>query len=180
MSVLSLRHGIAAGFCGALLLAGTSPAAAADEPALLGSFNSWSAYSLGSGDSKVCYALSKPTSEVPKRAKRDPAYFLINDWPGRKAKAEPEIVPGYQYKDASTVTVAVGSDNFSFFTKNDAGAGAAWVLAQADEERLIEAMKVNQSATVTGVSKRGTTTTDTYSLAGLGDALDKIHQTCGM
>jgi invasion protein IalB len=176
---LSLRRSAAAGFCGALLLTGIAPAAA-EEPTLLGGFQSWFAYSLGNADSKVCYALSKPTAQEPKKAKRDPAFFLINDWPARKAKAEPEIVPGYQYKDGSSVTVEVGSDKFSFFTKNDGGAGAAWVLAQTDEDRLIAAMKANQSATATGMSKRGTTTKDTYSLAGLADALDKIHQTCGL
>ena len=33
---------------------------------------------------------------------------------------------------------------------------------------------------VTGTSQRGTLTQDTYSLAGISDALDKIHSTCGM
>jgi len=112
--------------------------------------------------------------------KRDPAYFLINDWPGRKAKAEPEIVSGYLYKDGSTVTAQVGNDRFSFFTKNDAKSGSAWVLAQADEDRLITAMKTGAQVLVTGTSKRGTMTHDVYSLAGIGEALDKIHQACGM
>jgi len=154
---------------------------AADEhPELLGSFKSWTAYTTGSGDSKVCYALSRPTASEPRKIRRDPAYFLINDWPGRKAKGEPEIVPGYQYKDGSDVTAQVGSDKFSLFTKNEGGAGGAWVEAQTDEQRLIEAMKGTSEATVTGTSKRGTVTHDTYSLAGLSDALDKAHQACGM
>ena len=173
----SPRFALAVTLLGSALL--TAPAQAAD-PTLLGSFKSWSAFSSGDGDSKVCYALSQPTSSLPKKTKRDPIYFLINDWPGRKAKAEPEVVPGYQYKDGSQVTAQVGADKFIFFTKNDGGAGAAWVLAQADEQRLIEAMKNNAMTTVTGESKRGTMTHDSYSLAGFSDALDKIHQTCGM
>ena len=179
MSGLSLRLACAASICGALLLS-TSMPAAADDATLLGGFKNWSAYSLGTGDQKVCYALSKPTAMEPKKVKRDPAYFLINDWPGRKAKAEPEIVSGYQYKDGSTVTAQVGGDRFSFFTKNDGKSGSAWVLAQADEERLIDAMKSSEQVLVTGTSKRGTVTHDVYSLAGLGDALDKVHQACGM
>jgi hypothetical protein len=179
MPGFSLRNRLAAACWSAVLLAGVTPVMA-EEPTLLGGFKSWFGYSLGNGDSKVCYALSKPTTQEPKKAKRDPAFFLINDWPGRKAKAEPEIVPGYQYKDGSTVTVEVGSDKFTFFTKNDGGSGAAWVLAQADEERLVDSMKSNVAASVTGTSKRGTMTHDTYSLAGFGDALDKIDQTCGM
>ena len=65
--------------------------------------------------------MSKPTATDPKKAKRDPIYFLITDWPGRspKTKSEPEVVPGYQYKDGSTVTAQVGSDKFEMFTKND-------------------------------------------------------------
>ena len=89
-------------------------------------------------------------------------------------------MPGYQYKDNSKVTVQVGSDKFTFFTKNDDGAGGAWVEQQPDEVRLIEAMKSNGEAIVTGISKRGTMTHDTYSLSGLSDALDKIHSSCGM
>ena len=179
MPGVSMRPFLASALFGGLILVSLQPAFA-EDPTLLGGYKSWFTYSLGSGDSKVCYALSKPTAESPRKVKRDPAYFLINDWPGRKAKAEPEIVSGYQYRPNSTVTAQVGSVSISFFTKDDGKDGAAWVLAQSDEERLIEAMKNGAQVEVTGVSKRGTTTHDTYSLAGLSDALDKIHSTCGM
>jgi Invasion associated locus B (IalB) protein len=153
---------------------------AAPAPEILGVFKSWTAYTTGTGDGKVCYALSRPISSEPRKLRRDPPYFLINDWPDRKAKAEPEIVPGYQYKDGSDVGVEVGGEKFSLFTKNEGGTGGAWVEAQADEERLIAAMKSATQVIVTGVSKHGTETHDTYSLAGLSDALDKAHQSCGM
>jgi hypothetical protein len=179
MSGLSLRTKIAAALCSGFLLSFSLPAAAEDAT-LLGAYKSWFTYSLGKGDSMVCYALAKPSAEEPRKVKRDPAFFLINDWPGRKAKGEPEIVSGYQYKDGSTVTAQVGEDRFTFFTKNDGKSGSAWVQAQADEERLIAAMKNGAQVLVTGSSKRGTMTHDVYSLAGLGDALDKIHQACGM
>jgi hypothetical protein len=167
----------------AVLAAGvTAPFAAAhaEDPTLLGAFKSWSAYSNGNGDQKVCYALATPASKSPAKAKRDPVYLLINDWPERGAKGEPEIVPGYQYKDGSTVSVQVGGDKFEFFTKNDDGAGGAWVQQQPDEVRLISAMKLASELVVTGTSKHGTTTKDTYSTAGLSDALDKIDSACGM
>jgi hypothetical protein len=165
---------------GAALCAPSLAFAAGQLPELLGGFKNWAAYSTGTGDAKVCYALSRPVSSEPKKAHRDPIYFLINDWPGRKAKAEPEIVPGYQYKDGSSVTVVVGSATFTFFTRNEGGAGGAWVEAQADEQRLVEAMRASSEAIVTGTSKRGTLTHDTYSLAGLPDALDKAHAACAM
>jgi len=115
----------------ALIAAGAAvvplASAQADDPTLLGGFNAWSAFSNGTGDGKVCYALAQPSSKQPAKIKRDPVYFLINDWPRRNAKGEPEVVPGYQYKDNSKVTVQVGSDKFDFFTKNEDGVGGAWV-----------------------------------------------------
>ena len=66
--------------------AGLAPAAAADGPTLLGAYRDWSAYQNGSGDSRVCYALSQPKSTSPKNVNRDPVFFLVSDWPARKAK----------------------------------------------------------------------------------------------
>lgn len=161
---------------------GASAAAAADDgPESLGKFKEWSAYATKTdGYGKVCYALAQPKSSDPSNVKRDQVYFLISDWPGRKIKAEPEVVPGYLYKDGEKVTVQVGSDKFQLFTKNDSDSGAAWVQDTSDEQRLIDAMRRGQQAIVTGVSSRGTLTKDTYSLAGISAALAKIHSTCGM
>ena len=102
-------------------------AASADSPSLIGSYKDWSAFQTTVNGSRLCYAMAKPKSSEPKKAARDPAYFMISDWPGRKAKAELEIVPGYQYKDGSSVTAEIGKDKTDFFTKNDGGAGSAWV-----------------------------------------------------
>ncbi|HUJ47663.1 MAG TPA: hypothetical protein VLV55_11070 [Rhizomicrobium sp.] len=163
--------------------AAAAPARAAPSdggPSVLGVFKDWGAYTRGLGDNKVCYALSEPKSKDPASVKRDPVYFLVNDWPGHKAKGEPEVVPGYQYKDGSPVTVQVGADRFTFFTKNQDNAGGAWALNAADEAKLLAEMRSGGVALVTGTSKRGTVTKDSYSLAGVGDAIDRAHQACGM
>ena len=152
----------------------------ADSPTLLGAFKSWTALQSASSDGKSCYAMSQPKSTEPKKAKRDPIYFLINTWPSRHAKDEVEIVPGYEYKADSTVTVQVGKSKFELFTKNDGGAGAAWVNDSADETRLVDAMRHGAQVIVSGTSMRGTATRDTYSLSGIGGALDRAHSACGM
>lgn len=166
-------------FTAALVL--TAPALA-DTPKVLGAFKSWTALTVGTGDNKSCYIIARPQSSLPAKAKRDPIGFLVTDWPARKAKAEPQVVPGYPYKDGSTVTAEVGGDKFDFFTKNDNdnGDGDAWIKSPADEARLVAAMRGGQTLIITGISKRGTMTHDTYSLDGVSDALDKIHAECGM
>ena len=154
--------------------------AAAETANLLGVFGNWSAFSTGTGSSMTCYAMSKPRARQPKATKRGEVYLMVSDWPGRKVKAEPEIVPGYVYKVGAPVTLAVGPDKFTFFSRNEAKNGTAWLQSLTDGERLIDTMAKGVSAVAAGTSSRGTKTVDTYSLQGFNDALAKIHAVCNM
>lgn len=165
-------------FCLAIVLAG--PAFAAEKPTALGTFKNWSAYTAGTGADKTCYALSQPVASDPKTITRGQIYFLISDFPARKAKGEPQIVPGYAYPANGTVSVTVGSDKFTFFTKNEGDNGSAWLKSTAEEAKLVAAMQKGNRAVVTGASARGTTTTDAYSLSGITAALQKAHAECKM
>ena len=162
-----------------VMAAGLVPAAA-ESPTLLGAFKEWAAYTQGKAGTKVCYVLSQPKTSLPRHVNRDPIFFLVSDWPARKTKGETEMVAGYPYKDDSKVTVRVGSDKFTFFTRNDGTDGSAWIQNLSEEPRLIAAMRRGSQMIVTGTSSRGTLTTDTFSLSGISAALDKIHASCGM
>jgi hypothetical protein len=154
---------------------------AAAEPAnILGVFGNWSAYSSGSGSSLTCYALSKPRASRPTTAKRSSIYLMISDWPARKVKAEPQVVYGYQAKEGAPAAVGVGPDKFTFFIRNSGKDGSAWLQQLNDNGRLIDAMHGGVSAVASGVSSKGTKTSDTYSLSGFNDAIAKIHATCNM
>jgi len=162
-------------FCGTLVfLAGAAPA----EPNLLESFRDWHVYQTGSGPDRLCYALSEPKEMSPKNVNRGSVFFLISTWPGRKVRNEPSIVPGYQFKDSTKAEVQIGMDKFSFFTKNDGTVGGAWIEDPNDERKLIETMKKGSTMTIAGTSSRGTMTKDSYSLAGISAALDKVDQSC--
>jgi hypothetical protein len=165
-----------------LFAAATSlPAFAAEPATLLGVFQNWSAYSTGSGDTLTCYALSQPKATSPKGAKRGPIYLMVSDWPGRKAKAEPQFVLGYPAKDNAAAALAVGSAKFPFFIRaNGKSDASAWLQSLNDNDRLIDTMGKGVSVVASGVSARGTKTSDTYSLAGFSDALAKIHAVCKM
>jgi hypothetical protein len=165
---------------GSLCALSLATPAFADAANLLGAFGNWSAYSTGTGNSMTCYAMSKPRATQPKNTKRAPVYLMISDWPGRKVKAEPEIVPGYEYKESAPVTLAVGPDKFTFFARNEAKSGSAWLQSLNDNQRLIEIMGKGVSVVAAGTSSRGTKTVDTYSLAGFSDAIAKIHAVCNM
>ena len=74
----------------------------------------------------------------------------------------------------------MGPDKFSFFIRNSGKDGSAWLQQLNDNPRLINAMQGGVSAVASGVSSKGTKTSDTYSLSGFNDALSKIHAVCQM
>jgi hypothetical protein len=167
--------GLVVGFSLGLAL----PAAA--EPAnLLGVFGNWSAYSSGTGSNLTCYALSKPRATRPGGAKRSAIYLMISDWPSRKVKAEPQIVYGYPGKEGAPAALAVGSDKFNFFIRNNGKEASSWLQQLSDNGKLMDAMHGGVSAVASGTSQRGTKTSDTYSLAGFNDAMTKVHAACNM
>ena len=152
----------------------------ADAGNLLGVFKNWNAYSTGSGDSMTCYAMSKPRASQPRGTKRAEIYLMLSDWPGRKVKSEPEIVPGYEYKLTAPISLGIGGDKFEFFARNEAKSGAAWLRNLGDSGKLMDALNGGVSAVAIGSSSRGTKTVDTYSLAGFHEAIAKIHSVCNM
>lgn len=154
--------------------------AALAKPQLLGEFGDWKAFKSADGGATVCYALSQPKKMDPAKAKRDPIFFIVSNFPARQVKGEPSIVIGYPFKDGSKATVTVGGATFSFVTVNggDGTEGSAWIVDSATEQKLIAAMRGGSNMVVKGTSKRGTNTTDTYSLSGASAALDRVNQEC--
>lgn len=143
-------------------------------PTLLGTFGDWEAFKASDGRGTVCYAISAPKTKEPAAAKRGQIHFLVSNWPGVPISGEPSIMIGYPFKDGTTATVEVGADKFEFFTKED----GAWLSTAPDEARLVAAMRASGELTVKGMSRRGTLTTDTYSLKGISAALDKLAEGC--
>ncbi len=164
-----LRIGI-----GALVLAASTGLAFAQAPNRIGSFRDWSAYAFSDQRGKVCYAASQPKTQLPAGANRDPAYFMVTNRPGENVRNEVSIIIGYPFREGSKVTADVDGRAFSMFTKDD----GAWVENAAEETALIAAMRDGRTMTIKGTSRRGTDTTDTYSLSGVSAALDAIGKEC--
>jgi len=134
----------------------------------------WSLYADTASPKQVCFVASQPQAVEPIGANRGPIYFYISAWPKDGIKLEPSIKAGYPVKPDKDMTVTIGSDSFKMYGKGDRG----FVLDPTEELKLIESMKKGSSAVVKAFSAKGTGTTDTYSLAGLAQALDKMATTC--
>ncbi len=156
----------------------TRPAAVAGgpEPTLIGQFGTWGAYTATPNGKKVCFALAKPASSKtnPPNRPRDPAYAFVSTRPAEKVTNEVSVMIGYTLKPGSESTLEVGGASFAMYTQGD----GLWIKNAAEEERMVEAMRKAADVTVKGVSAKGTETTDTFSLKGLSQALDRLAQDC--
>ena len=146
------------------------------KPTLLGQYGDWGAYTASPGGKKICFTIAKPSSSEtnPPNRPRNPAYMFISSRPADKVSNEVSIIIGYPFKANSEATVDIGSTSFALYTQQD----GAWIKNAADEAHMVEAMRAGQSAVVKGMSAKGTRTTDTFSLRGLSQALDRTDQDC--
>lgn len=148
--------------------------AAPAQAANVGQFKDWTAHAVDSPQGKVCYIVSKPQKMLPTKVNRDEVFFYITTWAGQTKIAEPSVVTGYPYQPGSTTTVSIGANTTSMFTKGD----SAWVADRASERKLVKAMRAGSKMIVKGTSRRGTVTTDTYSLSGVTAGLKAVIKAC--
>jgi hypothetical protein len=157
----------------------TKPAAAVAggaEPTLIGQYGTWGAYTAMPNGKKVCFALAKPASSKtnPPNRPRDPAYAFVSTRPAEKVTNEVSVMIGYTLKPGSESTLEVGGASFAMYTQGD----GLWIKNAAEEERMVDAMRKASDVVVKGVSAKGTETTDSFSLKGLAQALDRLAQDC--
>lgn len=153
----------------ALVLAGTSLAAAA-SPKPIDQFDYWGAFTYQDAKrGKLCYALAVPQAKAPQDRDHGDVYFVVSAKAGAKG-FEPQVEVGYPLKTDADVEVKVSGKTFSMF----ANANNAWLKDTKNSDALVAAMRKGAKMEVTGVSKRGTRTSYVYNLAGVTAALRAI------
>ena len=151
----------------------------ASQATLLGQYGDWGAYTAAPGGRKVCFALSKPTTTQDnppnRRTAANMVYMFISTRPDEKVKDEVSIlVTGYAFKPSTEATATVGGNSFAMYTQND----GAWIKSAADEARLVDVMRKSADTVIKAITSKNTQTTDTFSLKGISQALDRVAQEC--
>jgi invasion protein IalB len=146
------------------------------EATLVGQFGPWGVYIAAPGGKKVCFAMAKPSSMKtnPANRPRDPAYAFVSTRPNERVVNEVSVMIGYPLKPGSEGALEVSGNRYAMYTQGD----GLWIKNAAEEDKMVDAMRKGQDITIKGVSSRGTETTDTYSLKGLAQALDRLAQDC--
>jgi invasion protein IalB len=154
-----------------------APAAAGGaQPKLIGQYGLWGAYTASPGGKKVCFALAKPSSSEtnPPNRPRNPVYMFISTRPAEKVTNEVSLVIGYPFKPGTEASAQIGGTSFALYTQQD----GAWIKNAAEEAKMVDVMRGGDSVVIKGVSAKGTQSTDTFSLKGVSQALDRAGQEC--
>ena len=140
----------------------------------------WSIFEATSSGAKVCWIVSQPTKSTATRGgqqvtvNRGDIFLMVASRPGDKVKNEVSFLSGYPFKKGSKVKVSVGNKNFTLFTDGE----NAWTSSPAEDDQLTAAFRAGSTARIEGVSTRGTTTRDTFSLSGFTAAIKAARGRC--
>lgn len=131
-------------------------------------------------DPTECWGVSTPKETVNTRdgrivaVNRSQILLMVFYRPNAGDNGQVAFTGGYPFREGSTVSIDISGTEFQLATEGE----WAWPATTADDAKMITAMKRGASAVVTGVSGRGTTTKDTFSLLGFTAAVEDAEKRC--
>lgn len=141
-------------------------------------YTDWSVFEAE--DPNQCWSVSSPKETVNTRdgrvvaVRRGDILLFVSFIPNSNVKGQVSFTGGYPFREESTVTLQIGDQTFDLFTQGE----MAWAKDEADDARIVAAMKAGADAVLTGSSSRGTKTEDTFSLFGFTAAVEEAEQRC--
>lgn len=147
----------------------------------IASHNDWTVFVAG--EPRECYIVSQPTSSKATRdgkaveVDRGDIRLFVRFNPSENVKNEVSFTGGYPLRAGTAVKMDLGSETFSLNPGPGDASGWAWPPA-SDDARMVASMRRGATAVVTGVSARGTTTVDNFSLSGFTAAVNEAESRC--
>lgn len=157
-----------------LTLVAATTASGAETMTRVDTYGDWTLLTDSESPHLFCFVTSEPKSSEPKDTPREAPRAYISAWPKDGIRGEVSFRMGYKIKQNAQGTATVSPGGFRLFGSRD----RAFVSDSTQELKLIEAMRKGNTMTVAIASDHGTTVTDTYSLSGIGTALQKLQDTC--
>ncbi|MEM9438263.1 MAG: invasion associated locus B family protein [Pseudomonadota bacterium] len=161
----------------AALIAG-SAAAQEESDNFQGAKTDWSIFN--DTDPTECWAVTAPKEMVNTRdgrvvaARRDDTLLMVFYRPSAGVEGQLTFTGGYPFASGSTVNLDIDGTEFELFTEGE----WAWAASPSEDAKIVTAMKRGSQAIMTGLSSRGTTTKDTFSLLGFTAAVEDAEQRC--
>ncbi len=141
---------------------------------LLESAGKWQAFTSQQGRSKVCYALSKAESRLPANLKDVEGMLFVSSRPAEGVRNEISFVMNFPLKEDVEHQAIIGEERFALVAKGE----NMWLKNPAEEPRMLDSLRRGTSLEIKGTSKRGNSTSDKYSLAGITQVVKRAEDAC--
>ncbi|MBA4228048.1 MAG: hypothetical protein C0456_15605 [Hyphomonas sp.] len=158
---------------GLVILAAALAGGAAAEPKALGRFKDWAVFTEERGGDLICYAATEASSKAPSSVKHGEVWYYVTSWKSGQARNQPSFRVTYDLKASNAPKTTVGRSSWQMFVSGREG-----FADDADDPRIVDALKKGSSLTVTAQSARGTNVTYRFSLSGSADAIAKAEEAC--
>jgi invasion associated locus B (IalB) protein len=177
-AVKKMHAGIIRGIVGAGFALVAGAGLAQDSNNRVAAYTDWSVFEA-SGPTQ-CWSVSGPKETVITEngklvtAQRGDILLFVSYIPGSNVKGQVSFAGGYRFRDGSTVSLDIGGTKFELFTDGE----MAWSASDADDAKIVTAMKRGAEAIVIGFSSRGKKTEDRFSLFGFTAAVEEAEKRC--
>lgn len=135
-------------------------------------------------DPTSCWSVSAPKETVNTKdgrvvaVRRGDILLFVSYIPSKAAKGQISFTGGYPFAPGSQVSLEISGQTFQLFTDATTNKEMAWAPSEADDTKIITAMKRGSEAVLSAQSARGTKTKDIFSLLGFTAALDEAANRC--
>ncbi len=168
----------------AVLAAALAAPVAAQENTSVAEFRDWSVFTPS--DPRECYVASQPSKWEARRngqdatgnVRRGEIYLFVTIRPDQGVDKEVSFTGGYPFAGDDVIDVEIGGTKYGLSPGNGDSDQWAWPPSPDNDKELVDAMRAGVQAVITGVSARGTTTIDTFSLLGFTAALEQAEELC--
>jgi len=151
----------------------SSTCAWAQNPRMLGSNESWSAWRTREGDARACYMFSDALSKKPEHLDHGRVTLFVRLLKGGKARTEASLQTGYRFAPVA-IRVAVDGKTFTMIPRDN----YAWLRRTERETEFVRPLEKGRLAVVEATSRRGNKTTYSFPLRGFSAAMRKAIHGC--
>ncbi|MBL4596287.1 MAG: hypothetical protein JKX99_06885 [Robiginitomaculum sp.] len=145
-----------------------------DAPKLHTTVKDWNVLTRSVDGDLLCYVRSFATDKSPQSVNHGDIAFFVGTWKSGAAFEQPSLITGYPIRAQTPPKAKVGNRTITMFSAGQ----EAFVEAERDEKRLVQAMRKGSRLRIEAMSERGTATAYEFSLSGITSALRKANALC--
>ena len=149
-------------------------AAATAQTRSISKFGEWAVYAHDEASGRICFASTPPRASDPPQDTGFKPLLFVSAWPREGVRAEVSVKTAAPLKSGGGGTIIVDKVSFKLAANGD----RAYVMDSTEELKLLEAMKKGSSVIVVAQTEQGVVAKDTYSRAGITQALQAITAAC--